>query len=38
MYWTYFKTIGHRPVTSGKEGEASPANLFATLEKSVGLS
>ena len=35
MYWTYFKSIGHRPVTRGKGCEASPANFFALLEKSV---
>ena len=27
MCWTYFKTIEHRPVTRGKGGEASPANI-----------
>jgi len=29
MCWTYFKTIGHRPVTRGKGSEAYLANLFA---------
>jgi len=38
MFWTYFKTIGHRAVTTGEGGEASPAILFAPLKKSVGRS
>jgi len=36
MCWTYIKTIGHRPVTGGKGGEASPTNLFAARRKSAG--
>jgi len=27
MCWTYFKTIGHTPVATGK---GDPANLFVT--------
>jgi len=36
MCWTYFKTIGHRPVTRGK-GAKPPLQTFSPpLEKSVG--
>jgi len=37
MCWTYFKTIGHNPVTRGESGAKTPLQTFLpSLEKSVG--
>jgi len=36
MYWTYFETIGHSPVTTGERGRSLLCKHFLPLEKSVG--
>jgi len=36
MYWTYYQTIGHRPVTRRKEGRNPLQTFSPPLEKSVG--